>query len=110
MTLATLDPLSQSSLEMATLTSSPTMRTLSASALTCLFSIPGVSVTQSQFVIPADSEARVRYALCVESSESLTRGSGEFTDEQIEAARRDIESMSASATASFFDFERSLEG
>lgn len=110
MMLETLDPLTQSSLDMANLTLSPTTRTLSASALTCLLSIPGVSATQSNLFIPAGSEARVRYAICVEMSESLTRGAGEFTDEQVQAARRDIEAMSESATASFFAFERSLEG
>ena len=108
--LATLGPLTQSSLDMANLTLSPTTRTLSASALSCLLSIPGVSATQSHLVIPAGSEARVRFAICVEMSESLTRGAGEFTDEQVQAARRDIEAMSESATASFFAFERSLEG
>lgn len=105
-----LDPLSLSSLDMANFTLSPTTRTLSASALTCLLSIPGVSATQSNLFIPAGSEARARYAICVEMSESLTRGAGDFTDEQIQSARRDIEAMSESATASFVAFESSLEG
>lgn len=104
------DQLPSPSADMPNLTSSPASRALSASALGCLLSMPGVSATQSNFIWPSDRQAQFHYVLCVEMAESLTNTAGEFSEEQMLAARNEVEFLSQASAASFFAFERSLEG
>ncbi|MHB8838667.1 MAG: hypothetical protein ACYC7F_06915 [Gemmatimonadaceae bacterium] len=86
-------------------------RTLSATALTIVLASPSVSVTSSsRDVFPVALQARIEQLMCVDAAGILTRSGESFTTAEIEAAQREIEAMSFSASSSFLEFERSLPG
>ena len=84
-------------------------RAIAATALTTILSMPGVSATDSssQLRVPRSQQDCVMVMVIAGSVESAT-STLEFSAEEIESARREIESMSATAAASFFDFESRL--